>query len=67
MLSPAGLYKNARSTKFLVEDLVGYMWQMTDQFATLIRVNFFFVDEAATNKVFDRLPMASFRCAKSIR
>lgn len=31
-LSPVGLFQSARSTKFLVEDLVGYVWQMTDQF-----------------------------------
>ncbi|CAH0489651.1 unnamed protein product [Peronospora farinosa] len=31
-LSPVGSYKNSRSTKFFVEDLVGYVWQMTDQF-----------------------------------
>ncbi|GMF26832.1 unnamed protein product [Phytophthora lilii] len=31
-LSPVGSYANSRSTKFLVEDLVGYVWQMTDQF-----------------------------------
>ncbi|CAH0474518.1 unnamed protein product [Peronospora belbahrii] len=31
-LSPVGSYKTSRSSKFLVEDLVGYVWQMTDQF-----------------------------------
>ncbi|OWZ20347.1 hypothetical protein PHMEG_0005242 [Phytophthora megakarya] len=31
-LDPVGSYNNSRSTKFLVEDLVGYVWQMTDLF-----------------------------------
>uniref|UniRef100_M4BKA4 Sulfatase-modifying factor enzyme-like domain-containing protein n=1 Tax=Hyaloperonospora arabidopsidis (strain Emoy2) TaxID=559515 RepID=M4BKA4_HYAAE len=31
-LSPVGSYVNSRSTKFQVEDLVGYVWQMTDHF-----------------------------------
>ncbi|KAE9041334.1 hypothetical protein PR002_g4503 [Phytophthora rubi] len=31
-LSPVGSFQSSRSTKFLVEDLVGYVWQMTDQF-----------------------------------
>ncbi|KAE8892251.1 hypothetical protein PF005_g20852 [Phytophthora fragariae] len=32
ILSPVGSFQSSRSTKFLVEDLVGYVWQMTDQF-----------------------------------
>ncbi|KAG7390828.1 Inactive C-alpha-formylglycine-proteinrating enzyme 2 [Phytophthora pseudosyringae] len=31
-LSAVGSYQRSRSTKFQVEDLVGYVWQMTDQF-----------------------------------
>ncbi|CAI5728683.1 unnamed protein product [Hyaloperonospora brassicae] len=31
-LSPVGSRVASRSTKFLVEDLVGYVWQMTDRF-----------------------------------
>ncbi|KAF4039297.1 Sulfatase-modifying factor enzyme 1 [Phytophthora infestans] len=31
-LDPVGSYENSHSTKFQVEDLVGYVWQMTDQF-----------------------------------
>ncbi|KAH7462090.1 Formylglycine-generating enzyme [Phytophthora ramorum] len=31
-LGPIGSHESSRSTKFLVEDLVGYVWQMTDQF-----------------------------------
>ncbi|ETP03501.1 hypothetical protein F441_19543, partial [Phytophthora nicotianae CJ01A1] len=32
MLSSVGSYESSSSTKFQVEDLVGYVWQMTDQF-----------------------------------
>ncbi|KAL3658948.1 hypothetical protein V7S43_016086 [Phytophthora oleae] len=31
-LNPVGSFESSRSTKFQVEDLVGYVWQMTDQF-----------------------------------
>ncbi|GMF51616.1 unnamed protein product [Phytophthora fragariaefolia] len=31
-VSPVGSFQSSRSTKFLVEDLVGYVWQMTDEF-----------------------------------
>lgn len=31
-LDPVGSHSSARSTRFLAEDLVGYVWQMTDQF-----------------------------------
>ncbi|RLN54802.1 hypothetical protein BBJ29_008505 [Phytophthora kernoviae] len=31
-LDSVGSHKSSRSTRFLVEDLVGYVWQMTDQF-----------------------------------
>ncbi|RLN14939.1 hypothetical protein BBJ28_00000901 [Nothophytophthora sp. Chile5] len=32
LLEPVGSHSSSRSTAFEVEDLVGYVWQMTDQF-----------------------------------
>ncbi|KAG7399299.1 Inactive C-alpha-formylglycine-proteinrating enzyme 2 [Phytophthora boehmeriae] len=34
-LDPVGSHQSSRSTRFLAEDLVGYVWQMTDQFCDI--------------------------------